>query len=212
MRFSTSDDVEHARQIVGQHTERHLRGDLRQGLRQEVCCPHPHFDRAEWMLDCLAPCAHRVGVPIEPRLHCLDHLLVLPSRNPPLRSFGAFRFQRAGAARSRPLAVQLLAFLIRIIVLKSLASRTTIDIFIGQIDEVLLAKTAFHFAPDVIRFGNVTVMPARSQARISSPATMVRAGVRDCQISGPVLTASANWHRYSTTDASVHTSTLRHSP
>ena len=43
--------------------------------------PHLHFDRAEWMLDRLAPYAHRAGVPIEPRLHYLNHLLVLPSQD-----------------------------------------------------------------------------------------------------------------------------------
>ena len=143
-----ADDVEHARQIVGQHTERHLGGDLWQRPAQEVCRAHPHLDGAEGVLDRLAPCSHRIGVSIEPCLHRVEHLLVLPSRDPPLRPLGAFHFQRTRAARIRPIAVQLLTFfLVRKIVFELLARRTAIDIFIGQIDEVLLAETAFRFRP-----------------------------------------------------------------
>jgi hypothetical protein len=72
-------DVHHSGEIVGQYVQRHLRGNPRQCLHQEVCCPHPHLQRAEWMLDCFAPLAHLLRMLVEPALHRLDNMLVLPS-------------------------------------------------------------------------------------------------------------------------------------
>ena len=43
------------------------------------------------MLDCLAANAHRLRVRMEPLLHGLQHMLVLPSRDAPLRPRRAFR-------------------------------------------------------------------------------------------------------------------------
>jgi hypothetical protein len=45
-----TDDIHDARQIVGEHAERHLARDLRQCLHQEVRSTHPHLERAEGML------------------------------------------------------------------------------------------------------------------------------------------------------------------
>jgi hypothetical protein len=50
-----TDYIHDARQIVGEHTERHLARDLRQRLHQEVRRAHPHLERAEGMLNRLAP-------------------------------------------------------------------------------------------------------------------------------------------------------------
>jgi hypothetical protein len=77
-----TDYIHDARQIVGEHAERHLARDLRQRLHQEVRCTHPHLERAEGMLNRLAPAAHGLGILIQPLLHGFDNLLVLPSRDP----------------------------------------------------------------------------------------------------------------------------------
>ena len=50
-----TDDIHDPRQIVGKYAERHLARDLRQRLHQEVRGAHPHLERAEGMLDRLAP-------------------------------------------------------------------------------------------------------------------------------------------------------------
>jgi hypothetical protein len=82
-----TDDVHYAREIIGEHVQCHLGGDLRQALHQKVRGAHPHLQRRERMLGCLAPLAHRLRVLIETLLHGFEHVLVLPSLNAPLRSF-----------------------------------------------------------------------------------------------------------------------------
>src|SRR5260221_8728921 len=120
------------------------------------------------MLDRLAALTHRVRVGIEPLLHGFEQLLMLPPGNSSLRSGRAFRFQRAGRAHCRPVASQLLALLlVRVSVRKALAGRTTIDVLIGQIDEVLLAEPTRRLRARCHRLGNVTVMPASWHSRIS---------------------------------------------
>ena len=54
-----TDDIHDARQIVGEYAERHLARDLRQRLHQEVRRAHPHLERAEGMLNRLAPATER---------------------------------------------------------------------------------------------------------------------------------------------------------
>jgi hypothetical protein len=49
------DDVHDAREIVGEHVQRHLGGNAWQSLHQEVGCAHSGLDRVEGMLDRLAP-------------------------------------------------------------------------------------------------------------------------------------------------------------
>jgi hypothetical protein len=101
--------------------QRHFGGDLRQRLAQEVRCPHAGFYGAEGMLDRLSPAAHRFRIAIEPLLHGFQHVLVLPSRDAPLRSCRAFRLERALGTRRRPVAAhQLAVFLARHAVLQPL--------------------------------------------------------------------------------------------
>jgi hypothetical protein len=50
------------------------------------------------MLDRLAPLAHGLRVGIEPLLHRLDDVLVLPPRDPTLVARGALMLDRAGSA------------------------------------------------------------------------------------------------------------------
>ena len=66
-----ADDVQYTCEIVGQYTEGHLGGDLRQRLRQEVRCTHPHLHCTERMLDRLTARAHGVRIFVEPLLHGL---------------------------------------------------------------------------------------------------------------------------------------------
>ena len=84
-----TNDAHDPREIVGEHVQCHLDGDLRRALHQKVRGAHPHLQRRERMLDRLAPLAHRLWVLIETLLHGFEHVLVLPSLNTPLRSVRA---------------------------------------------------------------------------------------------------------------------------
>ena len=72
-------DVHDAGQIVDKYMQRHLAGDPWQRLHQEVGCSHPSLDRAEGMLDRLAPLTHLFRMLIEPALHRIYNVLMLPS-------------------------------------------------------------------------------------------------------------------------------------
>ncbi len=61
----------------------------RQPVAQEVGCSHPGLDRAEGMLDRLAPLAHLLRMLVEPALHRLENVLMLPSGDPSLLAGGA---------------------------------------------------------------------------------------------------------------------------
>src|SRR5215472_17968519 len=54
----------------------------------------------------LAPRAHRVRIFVEPLLHRLEYVLVLPARDAALRAWRAAAFERAIPAGICPLAVQ----------------------------------------------------------------------------------------------------------
>jgi hypothetical protein len=69
-----TDDVYYAREIIGEHVQCHLGGYLRQALHQKVRGAHPHLQRRERMLGCLAPLAHRLGVLIETLLRGFEHV------------------------------------------------------------------------------------------------------------------------------------------
>ena len=112
--------------------QRHLGGDLRQPLHQEVRRAHSHLERAERMLDCLTALAHRLRVLVEPPLHGFEHVLVLPPRDAALLSRRATILDRTAAARVGRIAAQLLPmFLGSEGVLEFLARRAAIYVFIG---------------------------------------------------------------------------------
>src|ERR1700675_565388 len=95
------------------------------------------------MLHRLAALAHGLWVLIETFLYRLQHVLLLPARDAPLRAGRAALLERTVAARIRPIAPQPLpVLLVGVVVLQLLAGRTAIDIFVAEIDEVLLAETA----------------------------------------------------------------------
>src|SRR6516164_6910154 len=95
------------------------------------------------MLGRLATHAHRLWVVVETLLHGLEHVFVLPSRDPTLGSGGATRLDGAVRTCRRPIAAQRLAVLLaRVPVGQLLARRATVDILWRQIDEILLAEPA----------------------------------------------------------------------
>ena len=89
---------------TGEHVQRHLGGDARHGLHQEVGCSHPRLDRAEGVFDRLATHAHLPGVRIKSALHGFEEMLVLPAGDTPLRARRAVMVDRACAADIGPIA------------------------------------------------------------------------------------------------------------
>jgi hypothetical protein len=65
---SCANDIYDAREIVGEHTERHFGDDLRQRFRQKVGRAHARFHRAERVLERLAANAHRLRILVEAAL------------------------------------------------------------------------------------------------------------------------------------------------
>ena len=82
--------------------QRHLGGDLRQPLHQEVRRAHPHLERAERVLDRLAALTHGLRIFVEAPLHRLQYMLVLPAGDATLLARRAAVLDRAGAARIGP--------------------------------------------------------------------------------------------------------------
>ena len=72
--------------------QRHLGGNPWQRLHQEMGCAHPGLDRAKGMLDRLAPLAHLFRMLVEPTLHRLENVLMLPSGYPSFLAGGAVSY------------------------------------------------------------------------------------------------------------------------
>src|ERR1700694_2251456 len=85
-------DVHHAREVVGEHVQRHLRRNFGQRLNQKVRRTHPHLERAKRMLDGLATSTHCIRISVQARLHSIDNILVLPPLDATLRSLRALSF------------------------------------------------------------------------------------------------------------------------
>src|SRR5262245_2628863 len=143
-----AEDIDCTRQIVGEDRERHLGSDLWQRFHQEVRSPHTCFDRAEGMLHRLTPQAHRLRICVEPPLHSIQQMFILPSCDAPLRPCRALRFERALGTCSGPIAPQNLArLLVGVAIEQMLAGRATVDVLVGKIDEVLFAEATIRFCP-----------------------------------------------------------------
>ena len=87
-------------EVVGQNVEAHLGSDLVEGPGQEVGGAHPRLEGAERVFDGLSSHAHGVGHAVEPGLHPVEHVLILPALdNPQLgrRALGSERTGEAGA-------------------------------------------------------------------------------------------------------------------
>jgi hypothetical protein len=84
------------------------------------------------MFDCLTARAHGVRIFVEPFLHGIDYLLVLPPRNATLSSCRSLSFHWACLARIGPITVKFLAVLLRRkAILEFLTRRAAINVFIG---------------------------------------------------------------------------------
>jgi hypothetical protein len=64
---------------MGQDVEAHLGSDLVEGLGQEVGGAHPSLEGAKRVFDGLSSHVHRIGHTVEPILHSVEHVLVLPA-------------------------------------------------------------------------------------------------------------------------------------
>src|SRR5262245_63322465 len=95
------------------------------------------------MLDCLTTRAHGIRILVEPFLHRLDNLLVLPPRDPTLFARRALGLDWAATTRIGPITVKCLAVLLgRIAILQFLARWAPIDICIGHAREGLMRTAA----------------------------------------------------------------------
>jgi hypothetical protein len=74
-----AEDVHDAGEISRQARAAPSRAHSFQRLHQEVGCAHPGLDGAEAMLGRLAPLTHFLRMRVEPALHRLEDVLMLPS-------------------------------------------------------------------------------------------------------------------------------------
>src|SRR5262245_27168150 len=122
------------------------------------------------MLDCLATSTHRVRILVQPRLHSIVNILVLPPLDATLRSLRALSLQRASAARVGPVVVQDQSiFLVREVVGELLTGRTNVDVLLSHVAEILLAEAAFRLRLRCLGFWQRDRDASLSHARISSP-------------------------------------------
>ena len=111
-------------------------------LHKEVGCTYPGLDRAEGVLDRLAPLAHLLRIFIETVLQRLQNVLVLPSRDPSLLGGGAIGFDGVALARVCLVAAQNQSIFSRdrVVVGEPFSGRTSVNVLLGHIAEVLLAE------------------------------------------------------------------------
>ena len=100
--------------------------------------------RAEGMLDRLAPLAHLLRMLVEPALHGLENVLMLPSGDPSLLAGGAAMLDGAALAGVGPVAAQDQSiFLGGVVVGEPFTGRTNVNVLLGHVAEVLLAEAPF---------------------------------------------------------------------
>src|SRR5258708_589384 len=98
------------------------------------------------MLDRLAPLAHLLRMFVEPALHRLENVFVLPSRDPSLRCGGAEFLDRAILAGGGLVAAHDQSmFLVGIAVGELCTGRTDVNVLPNHVAEVLLAEAPFRF-------------------------------------------------------------------
>src|SRR5262245_3004371 len=134
-------DVHNAREVVGQHVQRHLGGNPWQPLHQEVCRSHPRLDRAERMLDGLAPLAHLLRMLVQPALHRFNNVLMLAADDPSLLAGGAAALDGAALAGVGPVQDQS-TFLVRVAVGEPFTGRTNVSVLFSPVAEVLLSEAS----------------------------------------------------------------------
>jgi hypothetical protein len=125
-----ADDVHDARQIVGEHVQCHLAGNL-SAASSSGSASRPSASSV-CRRDRLAPLTHGVRIFVEPLLHGLDNLLVLPPRDATLFARRALGLNWACTTRVGPITAKFLAVLLSCKpIRKFLTRRAAINIFIG---------------------------------------------------------------------------------
>ena len=122
----------------------HLGSDLVERPGQEVGGAHPRFEGSERVFDGLSSHAHGLGHAVEPSLHPVEHVLILPALDdPPLgrRAPGSERTGEAGAQ------VTVAVEVFRVIRAATdfgefCARRAGVMVVLGVVDEVLSGKEA----------------------------------------------------------------------
>ena len=124
--------------------EAHLGSDLVEGPGQEVGGAHPGLEGPERMLDSLSSHAHGVGHPVEPILHPVEHILILPALDAPQlgrRALGSERASEAGAQVA--VEVEVFGVIRPAIGLGEFgACRAGVMVLLGVVDEVLPGEEA----------------------------------------------------------------------
>src|SRR5262249_33858709 len=98
------------------------------------------------MLDGLATPTHLLGMLVEPALHRLENVLMLPSGDPALLGGRAVLLDGTALASVGPVASQGQSiFLVRVVVSQPFAGRTNVNVLLSHVAEVLLAIAPFRF-------------------------------------------------------------------
>src|SRR5215831_13240421 len=110
------------------------------------------------MLDRLASPPHGVGIGVEPSLDLLDHMLMLPARDPALLGRRTLALDRAALARCcRPVTAQRHSmFDVGEVIWQQLAGWAAVDILIKQVAKSCLPNRPSALAFDVVGLGKVT--------------------------------------------------------
>ena len=124
--------------------EAHLGSHLVEGPGQEMGGAHPGFEGAERVFDGLSPHPHGLGHAVEPGLHPVEHVLILPALDdPPLgrRAPGSERTGEAGAQMA--VAVEVFGVIGAAMDFGGFcARRAGVVVALGVVDEVLPGKEA----------------------------------------------------------------------
>lgn len=108
-----------------------------------MCRAHPRFDRAQVVLDGLAPPPHGIGIVVEVPLHGFEYMLILGSRDVPLLAGRSGGLQHSAPTSIGPTEPQRLAKLfVAEVIGELLACRTAVGVLLGEIDKFLLARAS----------------------------------------------------------------------
>src|SRR5215471_1264477 len=142
--WSHTEDRYHSLQIIGQDVKAHLGSDLVQGPGQEVGGAHPSLEGSERVFDGLSSHAHGVGHAVEPGLHVVEHILILPALDDPPLGRRALRSERTSEAGAQvAVAVEIFCVISAAMDLGEFcARRASVVVVLGIVEEVLPGEEA----------------------------------------------------------------------
>src|ERR1700716_2644428 len=142
--LSHAEDRDHSLEVIGQNVEAHLGSDLVEGPGQEVGGAHPGLEGPERVFDGLASHTHGVGHAIEPILHPVEHVLILPALDAPQLGRRAPGFERTGETGTQvAIEIEVLGVICPTLGLGEFrASRAGVMVVLGVVDEVLPGEEA----------------------------------------------------------------------